>query len=777
MASASSKRTLDTDYITFRRVFAKLSDNSQIPAHYVLASVGDGRTYWAEPSTLGAFPTFSEFQFDSNSYIGTNTNRTLYINASNGIGFSTGLSSAVTNLQIYGKLFQRIDISGVSSLYAYSNFLVNNTFTVATEGFVSSSTTPSQTTLTIHSLAEVPALSTNIISYQSLKVISSVVAPLDPTPFAGNMIWSKTDPSTFPVFSGYQDFILQTIFTPPTIGFELSSYSARSFLQLSTIVATSYMSTLSSISSLYTQKDIFSTAMISLSTTEYVNYSTNVSTSYGVSNYTQITYNQKFGETLARATIIQLNDQFGILNAGVSTISSFKTPVYVMTSTNKGFIDSYSTPISLSSSTFFDFAAGSIFNFTVNGIFTVSTQLSTLSTSIGSNIQLLSNGLTGKIQAAAISTNSTFSQLDILGYVSSAALQSSVRGAGTLTYLSTPALPSSVANLYTYNLPSSITTPFTSTTKGVFDTFPYISTQTLQSSILSTTSGLVLQTAYSYASTAAIETSIPSTTKGLFDYAGSFNYLSTASLASSFQSTVRGISSFLYPVSTQVISSLTSTLNGMPFVSTLSLQSTVEGLAKLNLITRSNLQSTSVYFESYTRQFESSIVLPTTLNQQQVDMTDLFSGGFDRSNFYFSSVQFETLGGFESVMQNAKYVTIEYTPVLLFPPVATYASNYTPTLSTGVQIKENFQHQTLFRSKVVTPSRIDAYTNTGSSNPFTGKLQMQMDRDTFLTASSNGLSIVHLFENVFSNVNMFVFESNVSLYTPRSNAFFISIYN
>lgn len=780
MASASSKRSLDTDYITFRQVFAKLSDNSQVPANYVLASVGDGRTYWAAPSTLGLQPTFSEFQFDSNAYSGTNENRILQLTGSNGIGLSTVQTSS---LQLFAKSFQFIDISGVSSLYAYSNFRLKNSFLVATEGFLSSSTLPAENTLTIQSLVQAPALSTNIISYQSLKVISSMISPADPSEFAGNMIWSKTDPSTFPVFSGVQDFVFRTVFTPPTIGVELSSYSAKEFLQISSLVATSYLSTLSSISSLYTQKDIFSTALISLSTTEYRYYSTNVSTAFGVSNYTQITYNQKFGDTLARATIIQLNDQFGILNVGLSTVSSFKTPVYVMTSTNKGFIDSYSTAQTLSTSTFSNFTEGSIFNFTVNGLFAVSTQLSTLSTSIGLNIQLLANGITNQSQNFIISTTSTFQNLDTIGYISSASLQSTLRGLGSLSYISSPTFLNSFANLtITANLPSSLTTAFTSTSQGVQERYPIISTQTLHSSILSTTSGLILQPAYTYISSL---TSIPSTTKGIIDSAGSLNYISTQSLGSTLQSTVRGLSSFLYVTSSQVFSSLLSTTNGIPFVSTLSLQSTIDGLAVLNFITSENLQSTSLFFENYTRHFVSTIILPPTLFQQQVNMTALFSGadlggGIGFSNFYFSSLRFESLGGFDSVIQNAQFVTLEYTPVLFFPPKAGGSSNYNPTLSTGVQIGTTFLADTLHRTKIICPSESDIYTAVGASNLFSEKIQLQMDRQTFLTASANGLSIVHLFENLYSNAysgGSYVYNSNVSLFTPRSNAFFISIYN
>ena len=248
MASASSKKSLDTDFITFRRVFAKLSDNSQVPANYVLASYGDGRTYWAQPSTLGLLPTFNEVYVDSNQYLGSLSSGILRFSGSNGLVLST-LTSATSSLQVYTTDYVYIDVSGATSLYGYSNFEVNNTLRIETTGFLSSGTAASQNLVTIGSLREAPALSTNIVSYQTIKVISSLQSNVDTTAARGILL-SKNDPSTFFTWAGFQDFQFQTNFTPTVVTLSLSSYTARDFLGLSSLLGTSYLSTISSISSL-----------------------------------------------------------------------------------------------------------------------------------------------------------------------------------------------------------------------------------------------------------------------------------------------------------------------------------------------------------------------------------------------------------------------------------------------------------------------------------------------------------------------------------------------
>lgn len=783
MASASSKRTLDTDYITLRKIFAKVSDNRPVVPNYVLASVGDGTTYWAQPSTLGGLPTFSEVQLDSTAFIGTNGLRSLQLSASNGILLSTSLSIP-SSLQILGTNFSYLDVSGVSSIYAFSNFLLNNSLFLASEGFLSTSTRPSENTVTIASLRQAPALSTNIVSFQSLKVLSTLVSPTDVSLDPGNMIWSKTDATSFPVFVGIQDFVFRNNFVSPILGLELSSYSAQAFLSLSTVVATSFLSTLSSISSLYTQTNIFSTALTSLSTTERVYVSTNLSTTFGVSNYTQLTYNQKFGDTMARATIIQLNDQFGILNTGVSTISSFKTPVYIMLSTNQGFINSYSTPASLSTSTFLDFTAGSIFNFTVNGLNAVSTQLSTLSTSIGSNIFTMAAGVQGKIPPFLVSTASTFQQLGSIGYVSSVSLQSTVRSLGSEGYISTASLRSSVEGV-ALTLPSSQTlaTAFVSTTNFIRETAPYISTFTLQSSILSTTSGLFSYLGDRYVSSAGLKDTTLSTTKGIIEYASQFSYISSLTFTSTLISSVSSLYT-LYPTEVFLLSSLNSTVQGGPFVSPLQLQSTLNGLGQLNYISSQSLQSTTDSFLNLTKVFVSSLTIPTNLLRQTVTMTNVFQSGSnaDLYNQYFSSLVYPSLANFSKQCVNATNVHIQYTPTILFSPVrlGSNATTFFP-ISTGIQIGPRFIPETLYQETIALNSVTESvFSYSGASNVYSKQLHFQLTTSEFLSAESNGFAIVHLIQNSnvpFAFPPFYILDTQAGIYTSPSNALFISIYN
>ncbi len=784
MASASSKRSLDTDYITFRRVFAKLSDNSQVPANYVLASYGDGRTYWAQPSTLGALPTFNEVFIDSNQYRGSTPSGTLRFSGQNGILLSTLLSSTTSSLQLIDSGFLYIDISGANSLYAYSNFTVNNTIDVATTGFLSSTTTPSQNLLTIRSFYEAPALSTNIISFQNLKVVSSLTSNIN-TSSASGIVFTKQNSSSFITLAGIQDFQFQTNFNPAVIALNLSSYSANGFLGISSVAGNSYISTMSTISSIYTQKDIYSTALTSLSTVEYTLYSTNRSTIYELSNYTQLRYDQKFGDTMARATIIQLVDQFGILNVGMSTISSVKTPVYIMTSTNKGFIDQYSSAVTLSTSTFADFGAGSIFNFTVNGMYVVSTQLSTFSTAIGTSIFNTSNAIQTALSNYTVSTTSTFANLATIGYISSLSLQSTLKELGTTGYVSTASLISTVSGLQNlYPLQNQFLSSLQSTTAGLFARQNIISTLTLTSSLQSTTRGIETETANTYVSSAALNLFIPSTQSGYVAYAGSRGFISTASLTSTLISSFAfGISS-LYTLRETLLSTLTSTtnsvmsINSLTFVSVPSMIGYASTLSNQGYIYRNQLQSTVDYFYNIEKYFTSSLAIPETFSKKQVPMINAYMGSnayiYTEMNQYFSSVQYQSLGGYSKKFDTGSFVTIEYTPNIFFSALIN-ASNYNSNhVSTFIQIGDTYYLDTMFRERKYMTS---LGSNAGNpSNVYSRKIIMQMNKDDFLQAETKGFAISHIFTNIVLGGG-YTISTQCALYTPRSNALFISIYN
>lgn len=788
MASASSKKTLDTDNITLRTVFARQSDNIPPPFGYILATNGDGKTYWSQPSSLGFFPTFNEFQFDSSSYVGSNP-RTLNINTTSNLFQSTVASSTS---QLYAKVFQSVDVSGAGSIYAYSNFVLTNQLRFAAQGFMSTTTEPSQMTLMVSSLRDAPALSTNIISYQSLKVLSSLQEPIDTLAFAGNMLYSKTDATSYPILTGFQDFQFRTNAYPTIASLELSSYSATTFLSLSTTIATAFVSSISTVSSLYTEKNIFSTALRSLSTTEGVLFSTNVSTTIGFSNYLATTFNQKFGDTFARATIVQVLDDFGILNTGLSTVSTYKTPVYIMISANKSIVDSYSTPTSISTSTFLNFNTGIIADFTVNGINVISTQLSTLSTAIGTDITSYVNGITSIIPSYLISTTSTFNQLGSLGYLSSKSLASTLDTLGSLGYVSTQSFLSTVIRLSdVYPSTISLGSSLRSTTKVLIDSAPIISSLTLLSSIQSTTSGIINEAANTYISSSGLFDSIKSTSIGIIEYAGFNGYVSSLTLTSTLISTVSSLSKAGFLTTVDTLSSVNSTIQGLPYLTTDNLGSTVNGLSGIGYLSTSALTSSALFFQTYTKQFTSSLILPTNLYRQITTMQPAFAGvqgsNPESSNYYFSSVQFSQLSGFETVLQNARYVTLEYTPCLFFSRRnqidLTYQESEVGTLSTIVQIQNTIHHDTLYSDTFPLNANItNTYYDTGPSNIYSKKIYMQMSKDTFIQAQTHGLAISHVMERFyFSDICtmqlVYNIEDSVSIFTPRSNAFLISIYN
>jgi hypothetical protein len=387
----------------------------------------------------------------------------------------------------------------------------------------------------------------------------------------------------------------------------------------------------------------------------------------------------------------------------------------------------------------------------------------------------MSNGIQSQLIPYLVSSASTFANLGSLGYISSSALPSTTNNLTRLSYISSGELVSSFSYpLHTYINTNLFISSLTSTTKGLFDNQAIISTLTLQSSLQSTTSGLINEAAYTYVSSAV---SIVSTTKGIIDYAGSFGYISTATMNSTIISTFT--SANLYPFTSTIVSSLTSTINGVSFVSTQSLISSVEGLGNIGYVFITNLQSTVNTFQNYCRSFQSTLTLPNTLFQQQVTMSNIFPGqGYiPSSNQYFSSVLFESLSGFDNLIQQAQYVTIEYTPLLLFSIFNGMPFNVTSNnMSTGIQIGSNVFADTMFIDKV-TFNSFESFP--AGSNIYTKKIIMQMKASDFLTARSNGFSIIHVFENTRNPFFPYDFLTNQTMrvYTPLSNSLFISIYN
>jgi hypothetical protein len=564
---AAATKSLDTDFLSLRTVFEKNVINQNVSSTKVLASDGQNGTFWSPAQALGGLPTFNAFETSVGKYTATETNRTLRLSAGDGFSMD-GYTLNAASLTC-------IDVSGSTSISS-------SKLKIATTGFLSATTDIKTNTITLYSSKAAPALSTGDLYFQQLKVISSVQAPLDTRPFGGNALFSGRSYDFYTTFAGVGSLTLSSFTTTKQVFLSMYPYTAAGFLQMSTTVGSLFISTMSTISSVYITKPDFSTGMGSVSTLEFLNHSTNVSTLVELSNYSQIRYLNAVGETLARAFIVQLTDQFGILNSGLSTLSSVKTTRSLMLATNASIIANTGIKVTSTISTFTDFGSGTTYDARITKLYLFSTQLSTLSTSLGSNVTLMSNVARAGNTSYIISTNSTISHLGSIGYVSSQSLVSTVRSlpyissqafqstAVSLSYISSVALVStfSLSNqLGKYTDRSTFTQNLQSTVKQVNENAPYISTLTLQSSLQSTVTGIPFVLG-NYIQTA----NLVSTTQGIINYA-SFNgyvsslssfaisgYVSSKTLDYSLYSTTNAIFSRTSVIST---ASLTSTVNGL----------------------------------------------------------------------------------------------------------------------------------------------------------------------------------------------------------------------
>ena len=555
---AATSKSIDTDFLSLRTVFARNTDNTKISSTKVLVADGNGGTFWAAPQLLGSLPVFNVIETSAAKYTATETNRTLRLTAGEGISMNSST--------LLGTTFLNIDVSGATTISS-------SKIKIATTGFISAHTDSNTNTIFLSSSKTAPALSTGDLYFQQLKVISSVQDPIDTTPFRGNSLFESNKHSFYTTFAAVSPLALSSFTTTKQVFLSMYPYTASGFLTMSTTIGSIFITSLSTISSVYITKSDFSTGMLSLSTIEYLNHSTSVSTLVKLSNDSQVEYSNSVGNTLARAFYVQMTTYFDTLNKGLSTVTAVKTTIDTMLSTNTNIFINTQSRTTSSLSTFAGVGLGSLSNFTAYNMFFFSSQLSTLSTSLGLNILTMSNTVTTSINNFNRSTVSTFNQLGSLGYISSLSLRSTIV---SLPYISTKQLLSTVISLNnvssqslisTFSLPNQIgfytdrstfTQNVQSTVKGINENAPYISTLTLQSTLQST---FIFN---NYVNSIAL----PSTTKSIIDY-GSFNgYVSSIS---SFTPQGYIYTSNMNPAiysTTNAVFSRTSTISTLTYIST-----------------------------------------------------------------------------------------------------------------------------------------------------------------------------------------------------------------
>lgn len=765
---AAATKSLDTDFLSLRTVFEKNVQNQNISSTKVLASDGQNGTFWSPSQLLGGLPTFNAFESSAGKFIATEANRTLRLSASNGFSMSGST--------INGASLQYFDVSGSPSISS-------SKIKIATSGFLSTSTDKQTNTITFFSSKPAPALSTGDLYFQQLKIISSVQAPLDTRPFGGNSLFSGNSYDFYTTLAAVSPLAFSSFTTTKQVFLSMYPYSAAGFLKMSTTVGSLYISTMSTISTLFITKPDFSTGMGSISTTEFLNHSTNVSTLVELSNYSQTRYLNAVGETLARAFIVQLTDQFGILNSGLSTISSVKTIKSLMFETNANIFANTGTKVTSTISSFNDFANGTTYDAIINSLNLFSTQLSTLSTSLGLNVTAMSNVSKAFMSSYIVSTNSTFRQLGSIGYLSSLSLVSTVK---SLPYISSQAFQSTFSRIHlVYDLKSTFINSLQSTVFNINENAPYISTLSLQSSLVSTVSGI--NTVIGNYTTVS---NLNSTVEGIINY-GSFN-----GYVSSYSSFQQSISISTATLNVALLSTTNSILSKT--ISSPSFISTFDNLGKIYVCTfQENILGcfkSSITNSNYTKTFicilsnvevpaENGYLLSNTISSNPFgDYGYYYDVYFKTANLNLTSmspyivatskvqIDFNVNWRFGTTGFNAlDYGLIPFPAPDRFIPISSF-------LLSGQNI--------VSRRNGIFSESMNAYydSNLGSyelSNcgTYAKNISFLFSGDEIMRTFNNTIELNHRILFATKDFGFVQAQAPVNLYTSLQNSIFVSIYN
>lgn len=765
---AAATKSLDTDFLSLRTVFEKNVQNQNISSTKVLASDGQNGTFWSPSQLLGGLPTFNAFESSAGKFIATEANRTLRLFASDGFSMSGST--------INGASLQYFDVSG-------SRSISSNKIKIATTGFISTSTDKKTNTITFFSSKPAPALSTGDLYFQQLKIISSVQAPLDTRLFGGNSLFSGNSYDFYTTLAAVSPLAFSSFTTTKQVFLSMYPYSAAGFLKMSTTVGSMFISTMSSISTLFITKPDFSTGMGSISTTEFLNHSTNVSTLVELSNYSQTRYLNAVGETLARAFIVQLTDQFGILNSGLSTISSVKTIKSLMFETNANIFANTGTKVTSTISSFNDFANGTTYDAIINSLNLFSTQLSTLSTSLGLNVTAMSNVSKAFMSSYIVSTNSTFRQLGSIGYLSSLSLVSTVK---SLPYISSQAFQSTFSRIHlVYDLKSTFINSLQSTVFNINENAPYISTLSLQSSLVSTVSGI--NTVIGNYTTVS---NLNSTVEGIINY-GSFN-----GYVSSYSSFQQSISISTATLNVALLSTTNSILSKT--ISSPSFISTFDNLGKIYVCTfQENILGcfkSSITNSNYTKTFicilsnvevpaENGYLLSNTISSNPFgDYGYYYDVYFKTANLNLTSmspyivatskvqIDFNVNWRFGTTGFNAlDYGIIRFPAPDRFIPISSF-------LLTGQAIVSSRNGTFSESMNAYYDSNLGSYelSNYGT---YAKNISFLFSGDEIMRTFNNTIELNHRILFATKDFGFVQAQAPVNLYTSLQNSIFVSIYN
>ena len=329
---ASSRRTYDTDSITLRTVFAKNPGNTNVPALRALTADGQGGTFWAVPSSLGANPSFNEIITSAATYTADLSYNKFRLFAGENIGMVDG-SAGSNQTTLFGKSFSRFDISGGNTIAAFSNNQLDSSVKFVGENGVMVRADPVNHTFFIGGTgASNTTISTGIYGFSQIKVTpaaSSITSSL--VNWDGSFLTANS-PSSLLRFVGYNDIQLSTNVTTNSVFFTISTFTSEGYLNLSTAAYSAYPNAISTVSSLYVPNNVFVSSINSLSTVSGVQWSSVQSSITALAISTGEQFYILTGLINARATIDQLNVEIASVNSNiVSTVGGLGSAGYLST--------------------------------------------------------------------------------------------------------------------------------------------------------------------------------------------------------------------------------------------------------------------------------------------------------------------------------------------------------------------------------------------------------------------------------------------------------------
>ena len=329
---ASSRRTYDTDNITLRTVFAKNPGNSNVPALRVLTADGTGACYWGIPSSLGLNPSFNEIITSAATYTADLSYNKFRLLAGENIGMVNGPSGS-NQTTLYAKAFSQLDISGENSVFAFTNGQLDSSVTFAGENGIQLRADPATNTFFIGGTGNtITTISTGIYGFHQLKVTSAASTITSSILDWGGDYITASSPSTILRFVGYNDIQLSTNVTTNSVFFTISTFTSQGYLGMSNAAFSAYPSSLSTVSSLYVQTNVFNSTLASYSTNG-VQWSSVQSSIHALAMSTGDEFYRLTGLINARATIVQLNTNINTVNSNiVSTTQGLGTVGYISTS-------------------------------------------------------------------------------------------------------------------------------------------------------------------------------------------------------------------------------------------------------------------------------------------------------------------------------------------------------------------------------------------------------------------------------------------------------------